>query len=270
MSILGSERQNGLPYHPEVIASQPVHAWPVALVLVCALVPGCGGDASAPSRSLAIAVATGDGQAVEVGTAFAQPVAFIVTDASGKGVTGISVSFSVSSGVATVSPTATTTDGQGLAATTVTAGQVAGQIVITARATGATHAANATLTAQLGIAKLVGQWNGTTGQNLPVRMRINAAGSIDSLAVRLTATFGLSTCTGTVVKTGVTINADSTFETTVGIGFPTLMRGRFTTATTVSGTIDGYSGSFGVVCGAMVMIGAGSPWSTIQWQGQRQ
>jgi hypothetical protein len=256
--------------HPEVIASRLVRAWPVALVLACALVSGCGGDASAPSRPLAVSVVTGDGQTVEVGRAFAQPVAFKVTDASGTGVKGVSVSFSVSSGTATVSPTATTTDAQGLAATTVTAGPVAGEIVITARATGTTHAANATLTAQLGIAKLVGQWSGTTAQNLPVRMRINAAGSIDSLTVRLTATFGLSTCTGTVVRTGVPINADSTFETTVGIGFPTSMRGRFTTATTVSGTIDGYSGAFGIVCGAMVMIGTGSPWSNIQWQGQRQ
>lgn len=270
MSILGS-RQTGLPDHPEVIARQLLNrAWPVALVLLCALVPGCGGDASAPSRSLTIAVVTGDGQAVEVGTAFAQPVAFKVTDASGKGVAGISVSFSVASGAATVSPPTTTTDGQGLAATTVTAGQVAGQIVIAARATGATQAANATLTSRPGIVNLVGQWSGTTGQNLPVRMRINAGGSIDSVTVRLTATFGLSTCTGTVVRTDVRINADSTFETTVGIGFPTTMRGRFTTANTVSGTIDGYSGSFGVVCGPMVMIGTGSPWSAMQWQGQRQ
>jgi hypothetical protein len=215
-------------------------------------------------------VATGDGQTGEVGTAFAQPVVFKVTDASGTGVKGVSVSFSVSSGAATVSPAATTTDAQGLATTTVTAGPVAGQIVITARVTGATPAANATLTAQLGIAKLVGQWNGTTAQNLPVRMRLNATGGIDSLTIRLTATFGLSTCTGTVVKTGVPINADSTFETTVGLGFPSSMRGRFTSAATVSGTIDGYSGSYGLVCDAMVMIGTGSPWSTIQWQGQKQ
>ena len=103
VSVLGSERQNALSYHPEVIAGQVVRAWPAALVLVCTLLLGCGGDVSAHSRSLAISVATGDGQAVEVGTAFAQPVAFKVTDESGMGVKGISVSFTVVSGVATVS-----------------------------------------------------------------------------------------------------------------------------------------------------------------------
>ena len=130
--------------------------------------------------------------------------------------------------------------------------------------------ATATLTAQPRGAKLLGVWAGTTDQNLPVRMRINAAGLIDSLTVRVTATFGLSTCTATVVKTGVVIDADSTFDATVGIGFSAPMQGRFTSATTVRGTIDAYVGSFGVVCGTMAIIGTGNPWSAIQWQVQKQ
>ena len=243
---------------------------PLTPLLAFALAVSCGGDTSAPGRALTIAVAAGDGQTTELGTTFAQAVAFRVTDGSGTGVKDVSVSFSISSGMATVSPTATRTDGQGVASTTVTAGQAAGPIVISARATGATGAATATLTAEPGVAKLGGEWSGTTDQNLPIRMRVNASGFIDSLTVRLTAAFGPSTCTGTVVRTGVPIHADGTFETTVGIGFTTALRGRFSAGTTVSGTIEGYSGSYGVACGAMVMIGSGSPWNTTQWQGRKQ
>jgi uncharacterized protein (TIGR03437 family) len=77
---------------------------------------------------------------VTVGQQF-QPLTFVVGNANGSPVAGVPVTFSVTTGSATLSPLSANTNAQGLVQTTVTAGPTAGNIVVTATAGGLTTTA---------------------------------------------------------------------------------------------------------------------------------
>ncbi len=81
---------------------------------------------------------SGTQQSALEGAAFPNPLVVEVTDASGNPVAGALVTFSLSSGSATLSGTSVTTGANGQAAITVTAGQTAGQVVIIASTTAGT------------------------------------------------------------------------------------------------------------------------------------
>jgi hypothetical protein len=117
---------------------------------------------------------------------------------------------------------------------------------------------------------IVGRWDGSTGQNLPVAIRVGSTSVIDSLTVRLTATFGGSSCTATIVKLAVPVAADGRFEATLGIGFSTTIRGHFTSASAATGTIDAYSGSFAALCGNTVLMGTGATLGGTQWSATKR
>ncbi len=87
---------------------------------------------------------SGGGQATPLDTQFAAPVVVKVVNASGQGIQGASVTFTVTNG-ATLGSTTVASDANGLASTTVTAGSIAGPITVTAQA--GSYAASATLTA---------------------------------------------------------------------------------------------------------------------------
>ncbi len=74
----------------------------------------------------------GDLQSAEPGKPFAEKLGVQVLDESGKGISGVQVAFSVLSGYAIVSPATVTTDLNGKASTSVTAGSQAGTIKIRA------------------------------------------------------------------------------------------------------------------------------------------
>lgn len=89
-----------------------------------------------------MSVVSGNNQQATVGQAFSQPVVVQVTPAAA----GIRVSFAVTSGIATLTPTTPVTTGaNGQASVSVTAGSTAGPIVVTA--TALTFSATANLTA---------------------------------------------------------------------------------------------------------------------------
>jgi uncharacterized protein (TIGR03437 family) len=96
----------------------------------------------------AFAYVSGDAQFATVGNAFAQPLVVKITDAQGKALSGLSVNFAVTSGVATLSSATATTDANGNASITVTAGSTAGGIVVQATTTGQTPI-NFNLTARI-------------------------------------------------------------------------------------------------------------------------
>ena len=83
-----------------------------------------------------ITVVSGSNQTALVNAAFANPLVVNVTDSAGKAVANVPVSFSVTSGSATIATPSTTTDTTGSASTRVTAGGTAGAVVITASASG--------------------------------------------------------------------------------------------------------------------------------------
>lgn len=111
----------------------PVRKSQCALVLVVALMAACGGEqttteppgATGPVPS-AIALVSGDNQSGTVGQSLGQPLVVRVTSSSGAGVSGIAVTWSVTSGGGSVSNSTSTTDGQGRASIAWTLGQSAG------------------------------------------------------------------------------------------------------------------------------------------------
>jgi len=81
----------------------------------------------------------GDGQSATVGTAVATPPSVIVRDGAGNSVADVTVSFTVTAGGGTVSPTSGATNGSGIAAVTSwTLGTTPGTNTLTATASGLT------------------------------------------------------------------------------------------------------------------------------------
>jgi len=119
-----------------------------------------------------------------------------------------------------------------------------------------------------------GTWMGTTSQNLPVFFRVNSQGVVDSLTARLRLNFPTFTCTGTFPATPpIAINA-ARVDAVVGLpavtNIGTTLHGTFSSATSVSGTYDGFSGSFFITCGSTFSVGTGSPLAAGTWQATRQ
>jgi hypothetical protein len=90
------------------------------------------GDTPDAGDPVALERVSGNGQSGTVGTALDEPYVVRVVDAGGKGVAGVTVEWTVTDGGGTMSPSASTTDADGRAASTRTLGTVAG-----------THTANA-------------------------------------------------------------------------------------------------------------------------------
>ncbi len=122
-----------------------------------------------------------------VGQSFARPVTFTVNNTLGSPISGTAVSFSVSSGGATLSASSGTTNAQGQVSTSVTAGPNAGSIVITA--TAGTVSGTATLT--------------STAAPPPPAITPSSFANAASGAVGLVQC-GLSTVTGNGIASAVT------------------------------------------------------------------
>jgi hypothetical protein len=109
----------------------------VSLCLVV-LAAACGSGSSEPSGSggpSAVDIVSGNGQVQLIGTPLTSPLVVRVTS-SGTIVKGATVTFAVTAGSATVSPTTAVTDATGLAKTQVTLGSSPGQVTIVASVSG--------------------------------------------------------------------------------------------------------------------------------------
>ncbi|HEV8383002.1 MAG TPA: hypothetical protein VGQ29_15550, partial [Gemmatimonadales bacterium] len=103
----------------------------LAVVALCACGGGGGGDGGPHAGS--IALSAGDNQVAAAGTALPESLAVIVRDDAGAPLPGVAVTWSVTAGGGSVSPTTRTSDAGGIAKTRRTLGPNAG--TQTARAT---------------------------------------------------------------------------------------------------------------------------------------
>ena len=106
--------------------------WLVAALAI--LAAACGGSTEPPAGGGAsqIQIVSGNGQVQLVGQALPSPLIVKVVNSSGSPVVGATVTFTVASGSATVSPGSATTDATGQAKTNVTLGSSAGNVQINA------------------------------------------------------------------------------------------------------------------------------------------
>ena len=100
--------------------------------LTCLVAAACGGDGGGPAVPDHLQIVSGDGQTAFLSAALADSLVVRVLDANGGNVSGISVTFVVTSGSATTSPIAAASDANGLARSQVTVGATPGAITITA------------------------------------------------------------------------------------------------------------------------------------------
>src|SRR3989442_424412 len=101
----------------------------LAVVALCA----CGGGGDGGPQAGSIALSAGDNQVAPAGTALAESLAVIVRDNAGAPLPGVAVTWSLTAGGGSVSPTTRTSDAGGIAKTRRTLGPNAG--TQTARAT---------------------------------------------------------------------------------------------------------------------------------------
>jgi hypothetical protein len=111
-----------------------------------------------------------------------------------------------------------------------------------------------------------GTWEGNTSRNRPVFMRVNQQGVIDSIAVRISMSIGTGTCTA-YFRSGSNININNDeFSASVSFsGVSVTLSGRFTSSNSVSGSYNGYTGSFSIACGTSLIIGSGTLFSSATW-----
>jgi hypothetical protein len=121
------------------------------LVGVAGIAAACGGSGTEPSGPTlvtpsAVAIVSGNGQVGLVGSALSTPLVVKVTSGSAA-VKGATVTFSVSAGAASVSPSSVTTDSTGQAKTLVTLGSSPGPVTISATVSGTSLTATFAITA---------------------------------------------------------------------------------------------------------------------------
>lgn len=101
----------------------------LALLAVCA----CGGTESPSTPTpVKIAAISGGGQTADLGQPLAQPLVARVTTSTGTPASGVSVTFTVTSGAGALSPSTVSTDASGNASTTFTMGQTPGVTTVSA------------------------------------------------------------------------------------------------------------------------------------------
>jgi hypothetical protein len=111
--------------------------WLAAALAISAA--ACGGStepSGSANKASQIQIVSGNGQVQLVGQPLPSPLVVKVVNSSGTPVQGATVTFSVTSGVATISPTTATTDATGQAKTQVTLGSSPGNVQINASVSG--------------------------------------------------------------------------------------------------------------------------------------
>src|SRR6266550_1173177 len=193
----------------------------LAVVALCACGGNSGGGGPQPGS---ITLSTGDNQVAAAGAALPESLAVIVKDNAGALLPGVLVTWSVTAGGGSVSPTTRTSDASGIAKTRRTLGPNAG--TQTARATvssltpvnfsavsqiqGAVNIANATT------GPLTDTVLATKAESLDVLVTNQNAAAVPSVAVLWAATGG--TVSGTNVATSATGHSKVryTYGTTAG------------------------------------------------------
>jgi hypothetical protein len=102
-----------------------------------------------------------------------------------------------------------------------------------------------------------GVWTGTTAANRNVELCV-AENALQDALVTVRLSFPTFTCTGPLTITDsvpITGSAFSSSFTFPGSTISTTVRGNFTSSTAMSGSHDGYSGSFLIICGSSVALG---------------
>src|SRR5512146_521809 len=187
--------------------------WSLALLptMVAIVATACGGGTSEPKGNAAaakISVVSGNGQVGFVGQTLLTPLSVKVTSSSGTPVAGATVTFTVTSGTASLSPGTTVTDATGVAKTNVTLGSSVGTVQINATVNGTTLVAAFVIT--------IGTPN-TTAACASSSPQTPAAGSVLAGVAGTGICLGGGTTGGDYALIPFFANPDNTASTTIQV-----------------------------------------------------
>ena len=193
-----------------------------------------------PGPAAALAVASGDQQTGQIGTALANPLVVVARDANGNPVQGVPVSFAVAAGGGALSAASATTDAQGQAATRLTLGPAAGQNRVGATSPGLTavsFTANGLAAPPSAIALLSGdQQSGVAGAALAQPLVVVVRDAAGAPVQGFTVAFAVATGGGSLSASSVATNAQ-------GQAGVTLTLGKAAGPNSVTATAQGLTGS---------------------------
>jgi hypothetical protein len=148
--------------------------------------PSPGPGPAPPGAAAVVARAQGSGQSDTVASTLAQPYTARVTDAQGRPVSGVTVSWSVTAGGGSVTPNASVTNANGLAVATHTLGTSAGPQTVVAAVAGVgsvSFAAVAVHATPVGLEFLVQPGNVRVDERLTPAVRVRARDRFGNTAV---------------------------------------------------------------------------------------
>ena len=231
-------------------------------------------DGAAPSGAgvpVATAVHGGHQQQATVGSAVSVPPAVRVTDAAGRGVPGLGVTFVVVSGGGSVRDPATVTNDSGVArAGAWTLGPTVGRHTLAARFSGLPEVTfEATATAPAGQGSLTpvataDQQSAGTGATVPVAPAVTVRNAAGALQAGIVVTFAVTAGGGSLAATSGTSNAQGI--ATAGAWRLGSAPGRNTVSATASGyvtasiTATAVDASAPVLDRTVLVSGLNAPW----------
>ncbi|HYM05459.1 MAG TPA: FG-GAP-like repeat-containing protein, partial [Terriglobales bacterium] len=175
---------------------------------------------SLPVNSL-ITVESGDGQSATVGKPLPKPLTVRVTAPGGAALSGVPITFAVTSGTGTVNPGVVQTGADGMASSTLTLGTTLGSVVVTASFPGLRPAQfTATAFDIPSQVKIVGGNNqsGIVGASLSNPLVVQVVGQTVALAAGVPVTFAVLSGAAALSSTNVQTAADGTARTIVTLG----------------------------------------------------
>ena len=202
-----------------------------------------GTGTTSTATASALVMVGGSGQTGTSGTALANAFTVEAVDGSGNPASGVPVTFSVTAGSGTLTNTATTTNSQGLASTTLTLGPSAGANTVTAvsgtlAGSPITFTATATAASTTASSLVLVSGNsqsGNAGQALANPFTVKANDTHGNPVSGVTVIFAITAGGGGLSATAVTTNAQGQASATLTLG----TAGGTNTVTATSGTLSG-------------------------------
>ena len=116
----------------------------------------------------------------------------------------------------------------------------------------------------------IGFWVGFTSQDRTISFRVTDQDVIEQLGVRIQASLFGGTCTANFAPAENVPVTDAAFVASLTnqffVGLSTTVQGSFSSSSRASGSVDGYDGTFSVLCGSSLFAGTGSLWSDQTWE----
>ena len=183
----------------------------LTLVFAAMFVAACGETLNNGPQIASVAIVSGTGQSGPIGSTLSQPFTVSVTDQNGNPVEGVAVSWRVTAGGGTITPSQNTSDANGIATATLRLGTTVGTNTVTASIDASTNVvftATATVAAASSLIAASGdQQIGTVGTQLAQDLVVRATDAVGNPKAGVVISFAVTSGCGTLNAASVITDA---------------------------------------------------------------